>query len=353
MNLKCITILFVVGPLIGLGGCAQKTHISKSPNHNTYQYIANINFTEQVSGSNNHEDIDSNNKDRAAILAMQGEYKVDFDFKETVVLDSDYERFPPKKTGAFETVVVLESTPNHIVLQHLLVVGDNHVVKHWRQDWTFEATHRFEFTEDQTWTINPIAKEQQKGFWTQCVYEVSDAPRYCGTGKWDHTQYASTWTSDGTWRPLPRRDYTIRDDYNALYVENRHTITPIGWTHEQDNAKVIRSGEEVQKILVREFGFNDYRNISGYNFTPAYDYWEKTSPYWSMVRTAWLKYFHDENRIVLNTDIDGMPIIEATFEHARAIENGELIPGMDSIEKIFTQWVNVPVDQKSVSLLSK
>ena len=35
-----------------------------------------------------------------------------------------------------------------------------------------------------------------------------------------------------TWRPLPRREYTRRSDYNALDVVNRHTIVPGGWTHE-------------------------------------------------------------------------------------------------------------------------
>ena len=35
-----------------------------------------------------------------------------------------------------------------------------------------------------------------------------------------------------TWRPLPRREYTRRSDYNALDVVNRHTIVRGGWTHE-------------------------------------------------------------------------------------------------------------------------
>ena len=75
------------------------------------------------------------------------------------------------------------------------------------------------------------------------MYEVNDAPRYCGTGRWNHRYGVATWTSDRTWRPLPRREYTKRDDYNALNVENRHTIVAGGWTHEQDNTKVVRRAD--------------------------------------------------------------------------------------------------------------
>lgn len=40
--------------------------------------------------------------------------------------------------------------------------------------------------------------------------------------------------------PLPRREYTKRDDYNVMLRGNRHEITDYGWMHEQDNDKMIR-----------------------------------------------------------------------------------------------------------------
>src|SRR3546814_951309 len=58
----------------------------------------------------------------------------------------------------------------------------------------------------------------------------------------------ATWTSDLTARPLPRREYTKRDDYNVLIGINRHTITPNGWTHEQFNTKVLRSEEHTSEL---------------------------------------------------------------------------------------------------------
>jgi hypothetical protein len=269
-------------------------------------------------------------RDRAAILAMRGEYKVDFDFRETVELAPGYARRAPKRSGGNEVVIVVEDTPTKIVLQHLLVSDDGgHVTKHWRQDWMYEAPQRFEFSADQTWAVRAIDPASTRGAWTQCVYEVSDAPRYCGTGRWNHRYGVSTWTSDRSWRPLPRREYTVREDYNAINAENRHTLLPGGWTHEQDNTKTVRdaSGGTV-RTLVREFGFNDYRKVSDFDFGPAYRYWERTAPYWARVRGG----------LRLETRVDGMALIVPLFQQAAQAEAGE--PVADArIDEVFSRWV--------------
>lgn len=126
-------------------------------------------------------------RDRQSILAMQGEYLVDFAFDETVLLQPGYERAAAMRSGGNETVIVVEDTPGKVVLQHILVdEKSGHVTKHWRQDWTYEAPSRFEFTADLTWRVRAVPAGQNKGAWTQCVFEVSDAPRYCGTGRWEY-----------------------------------------------------------------------------------------------------------------------------------------------------------------------
>jgi hypothetical protein len=278
--------------------------------------------------------------DRAAILAMQGEYVVSFDFHETVVLAADYARKEQKRSGGNEVVIVLEDTPNKIVLQHILVSDDGkHVTKHWRQDWTFEAPTRFEFTADQTWTVRAIEPESTRGAWTQCVFEVSDAPRYCGTGRWNHSYGVATWTSDRTWRPLPRREHTKRSDYNALNVENRHTIVPEGWTHEQDNTKVVRAdGGRTVRTLVREFGFNDYRKTKDVDFAPAYSYWEKTKDYWAKVRARWAEQLEQAPGIRIKTNVDGMALIAPLFEQAEKVQQGTAVADAD-IDAVFAEWV--------------
>lgn len=275
--------------------------------------------------------------DRAAILAMQGEYAVSFEFMETVPLAAGYERRERKDSGAREVVILVEDSPTKIVLQHLLVAPGGHVTKHWRQDWAWEAPSRLEFVADQTWRVRELGPEQTAGKWTQCVFEVSDAPRYCGTGAWNHKYGNATWTSDRTWRPLPRREHTVREDYNALNVENRHTITPFGWTHEQDNTKVIRDGERSVGTLTREFGFNDYRRTTETDFGPAYRYWQATAPFWAQVRARWQQAI-DTGGLVLDTEVDGMPVIVGLFGLAAKAEKGEAVDAA-AIERVFARHV--------------
>lgn len=282
--------------------------------------------------------------DRQAILAMKGEYRVTFDFRETVILADGYKRTKPKESGAYETVLVVVDEPGHIVLQHLLVSREGgHVTKHWRQDWFWQASTRFEFTDEQIWRVRAIPADKNEGAWTQCVYEVSDAPRYCGTGRWNHRYGVATWTSDRTWRPLPRREYTVRKDYNSLNVENRHTVVPGGWTHEQDNTKTQRNSDGSSNTLAREFGFNDYIRLDAgeFDFSPAYTYWEKSKDYWARVRALWDERLTAGPGLRLDTPIDGMPLIMATFQQADRVIEGESVSDAELAE-VFEKYVKAP-----------
>ena len=278
-------------------------------------------------------------RDRQSILAMQGEYIVDFAFDETVLLQPGYERAAAMRSGGNETVIVVEDTPTKIVLQHILVDGKSgHVTKHWRQDWVYQAPSRFEFTADQTWQVRAIPADKNKGAWTQCVFEVSDAPRYCGTGRWDYANGIATWTSDLSWRPLPRREYTKRSDYNAVSAVNRHTITPNGWTHEQFNTKVLRKPDGTRVELAREFGFNDYQKTKEVDFKPAYKYWAATKDYWAKVRGRWDAFLAKPPGVHLKTKIDGMAMIIPLFTQAGELEEGKKVADQD-IDKVFAEWV--------------
>jgi uncharacterized protein DUF6607 len=285
-------------------------------------------------------------RDRQSILSMQGEYIVDFAFDETVLLQPNYERAAAMRSGGNETVIVVEDSPARIVLQHILVDGKSgHVTKHWRQDWIYEAPSRFEFSADQTWQVRTIAADRNKGAWTQCVFEVSDAPRYCGTGRWDYANGIATWTGDLSWRPLPRREYTKRSDYNAVSAINRHTITPNGWTHEQFNTKVLRRPDGSQVELAREFGFNDYQKTREVDFKPAYKYWAATGDYWAKVRARWDAFLSQPPGVHLKTKIDGMAMIIPLFTQAGELENGKSVADGD-IDKVFAEWVEpAPADR--------
>ncbi|WJI14740.1 hypothetical protein MWN52_14050 [Pseudoxanthomonas winnipegensis] len=278
-------------------------------------------------------------RDHAAILKIAGEFAVDFAFDETVLLQPGYERAAAMRSSADEAVVVVEDTPTRVVLQHLLVDGKSgHVTKHWREDWVYQAPRRFEFSADQTWTVRALSPQETTGAWTQCVYEVSDAPRYCGTGRWTYSGEVATWTSDESWRPLPRREYTRRSDYNALRVVNRHTITPNGWSHEQFNTKVLRKPDGRQVEIAREFGFDDYRRDSQVDFAPAYAYWKATSDFWAGVRARWAGFLNAPPGLHLKTKLDGMAMVMPLFEQADTLVQGGKVKAADT-DAVFARYV--------------
>ncbi|RZZ86288.1 DUF6607 family protein [Pseudoxanthomonas winnipegensis] len=278
-------------------------------------------------------------RDHAAILKIAGEFAVDFAFDETVLLQPGYERAAAMRSSADEAVVVVEDTPTRVVLQHLLVDGKSgHVTKHWREDWVYQAPRRFEFSADQTWTVRALSPQETAGAWTQCVYEVSDAPRYCGTGRWTYSGEVATWTSDESWRPLPRREYTRRSDYNALRVVNRHTVTPNGWSHEQFNTKVLRRPDGRQVEIAREFGFDDYRRDSQVDFAPAYAYWKATSDCWAGVRARWAGFLNAPPGLHLKTKLDGMAMVMPLFEQADTLVHGGKVKAADT-DAVFARYV--------------
>ena len=278
-SIKTIRHIFLFLLLLLLASCANKTYMAKSNKSTSYPSVEHP----VIGCMPNEKAFDC---DRRAILSMLGEYQVAFNFYETAVLKSRYERKDPKHSGGFEVVVLVEDNNSRISMQHILVGASGMTIKHWRQEWIYELPSHWVYVGNQHFKIHKRKPASVPGTWTQLVYEVNDGPRYAGSGRWNHRYGVSTWTSERTWRPLPRREYSKRNDYHLLNVENRHTITPQGWTHEQDNTKVIRKNNK-DIILVREFGFNDYRRITGFNFSPGLDYWEATAPFWAQVRKRW------------------------------------------------------------------
>lgn len=300
--------------------------------------------TEPISANSRLDEVQSTRslpapQDRAAILGMVGEFEVSFDFHETVILAEDYERRAPHHSGALEIVLVLEDSPERIVLQHILQSPRGHVTKHWRQDWVWEASERFEYNGDQRWLMRELESQATAGTWTQCVFEVNDAPRYCGTGRWNHRYGVSTWTSDRHWRPLPRRELTTRDDINVLNVRNRHTITPGGWTHEQDNTKAVMWDGRLAHTLVREVGFNEYRRSEATDFTPALSFWAATEDFWAVVREQWQAKFAT-GCLHIEGGISGMPMIVALFEKAAKVAENGAAMDEEVLEAIFADHVH-------------
>jgi hypothetical protein len=229
-------------------------------------------------------------RDRQSILAMAGEFKVTFDMRETVSFLPAYTPLAPKTSGGYEVVRVIEDTGRVIKLQHLLVVsheGKTMVIKHWRQDWTYEPRQVLTYSKLNHWTVTQVATPARRGAWSQTVWQTDDSPRYGGVGQWRYDGGIARWTSDETARPLARRDAVRHPPYNHYLGTNRHALTPAGWVHEQDNEKIgMYEGKET--VYVHEVVLNTYARKQDAALTAVADeYWTKTRDYWAAVRTAW------------------------------------------------------------------
>jgi len=265
-------------------------------------------------------------RDRAAILAMAGEYRVSFDFLEVEVYGEASTPSTPYRSWATEKVYVLEDSEEVISLQHIIVMfmvlpsGETQgpmLVKHWRQDWTYEPESALEFVGERQWKTRPLAETERKGVWQQAVYQVDDSPRYTMHGTWEHNANFSAWNTDSAWRPLPRREHTVRSDYHVTVGPNRITVHPTGWTHTQDNLKTVLSAPgEIHAdnpAVARELGVNRYERISGFDFSAGDEYWEKTQSFWSEIRAGWAKHLSSAETVQVATHCEDKRIYESLF----------------------------------------
>lgn len=277
-------------------------------------------------------------RDVAAIRAMAGSYDVDFTFEETEILTSGYQKRHLHRSAATELVTLIEDTLSSVSLQHVLVVGGG-VVKHWRQDWTFQDRELLEFRGRGVWERRTLSPEAVHCAWTQAVFGVDDSPRYEGYGRWTHDARGSVWESGETWRPLPRREYTTRSDYDVLVGVNRHRITAAGWEHEQDNVKLVL---EPRHLLVREHGLNGYTRTNAAETQPAAVYWQSTAPFWKEVRAEWARVLAAHDRLSLEVETADKPIHEPLFARANAKGPADGVSASAFIHDAVAKYVLAP-----------
>jgi len=297
--------------------------------------------------------LDDKERDRRAILAMAGDYRTSFDFIETVGFTEGYQPKAPYQSWGTERVYVVANEPEFVSLQHIIVMhfldadgfeSDAMVVKHWRQDWQYEDSAVHAFQGRGAFSRRALDDNSRVGAWTQTVYQVDDSPRYEAVGRWTHAPGVSYWQSDDRRRPLPRREFSVRDDYQALYGSHRITITPAGWTQEEDALKLVLDENNrpsaSQPYLAREAGVSRYDRVLDYDFSAGDDYWRDTSAFWSRVRHYWTALYQAESEFSFVKAVDGMPMFMALF--GMAGEHFESAAAMDeAIEALLGTYVAV------------
>lgn len=252
-----------------------------------------------------------------------GCFEVEFKYAETFSPDANY-KFHEREiiNGGLELVFPVEASNKKIVLQHLLVITDSMIIKHWREDWTYENPVFWKYRGNKVWVKEMQKPEAVKGKWTQAIWEVSDEPRYQGTSEWINTNGREFWLST-TDAPLPRREYSVRSDYNILNRTNRIVPNDSGYIHEQDNRKIIRENG-IDKLLVEEKGLNSYVKRSEAQCAAAKLWWEKNKTYWEKVRSIWEESIANISTIKLETKVKGKVLHEYLMTQAEEFLAGKI-----------------------------
>ena len=271
-------------------------------------------------------------RDRRAILAMAGTYRVTFDFLEVVPYSVQEKPGAPYQSWGTEKVYVDSDSGDAISLVHILemrivqqdgAISEPMVTKHWRQDWRYQPQHIVEYRGRDRWQRRALPKVDVKGAWLQTVYQVDESPRYASVGHWEHSPSFSSWLSGETWRPLPRREWSVRDDYQVLIGTNRHTVTATGWLQEENNLKAAlgddRVLDESRPYLAREYGVARYERIRDADFAAADEYYSRTREFWDQVRDEWSQVFAARGQVTLKGPVDKLGLFRPLFAQADAV----------------------------------
>jgi hypothetical protein len=274
-------------------------------------------------------------RDRRAILAMAGDYRVTFDFLEIEAFRARSERDKPYQSWGTERVYVDSDTGSSISLVHILdmrIVQDDGkvsepiVTKHWRQTWHYEPRELVEYKGNNRWEKRKLTSAERTGRWSQTVYQVDESPRYASLGRWSHTGSFSTWLSGDTWRPLPRREWSVRSDYQVLLGTNRHTITSTGWLQEENNLKMVLgkdgTADATQPYVAREYGVARYQRMVGGDFQAADEYYQRTRSFWTSVLANWAQLFQQHPSVALRAPVDQAGLFHKLFEYADQLASG-------------------------------
>ena len=254
-------------------------------------------------------------QDIEAIKEMCGCFEIDFKFSETFQFsnDSNYSKSKNYNAKALEYAMLIKDEKDHISIQHLLVMGD-YVIKHWRQDWIYQNKDFLKYDGNTNWKYMSKTKKDVKGQWTQKVFQVDDSPRYEGSATWVHVDGKSYW-ENSSYAPLPRREYTKRNDYNIMIRGNRHEITKYGWLHDQDNFKVVKDLESDSEVIIAsEKGLNKYTKVDESKCNEAKKWWDENNQKWSFVLNKWNSIYSKKDNISLRQTVENKPLFSFLFE---------------------------------------
>lgn len=279
-----------------------------------------------------HSGITQFQKDRLAILAMAGGYKVSFEFLEVLGLEKEFNRDDPSQSWTTEYIYIVANEPEFISLQHVMVmrfqlengaISEPVVTKRWRQDWHYQPKTMWVYDHDLNWKTVHLDRHERDGLWMQSVYDVDDSPRFSSLGQWEHNSNFSSWVSQTARKPLNLADNENNSDYDILEGFNRHTISRFGWSQEEENWKLKLTDEgsliEKDPYISKELGVARYRAIIDYDFSESDKYMATAGLFWDAVREEWRDVLLQHPDLSLRKTVDNKPLFSQLFDFANDV----------------------------------
>ncbi len=220
---------------------------------------------------------------REMIKSQAGCFNVAWDFVEDQVFIPNYPKTSkPYHEKAMEWVAIDHDEDQRISLQHILIAGGE-IQKHWRQEWLPEEPSHLTYFGNYLW--KSASEPNVQGTWQRRVFQVDDSPRNECFGVWSES--TKIWSCANAWSPIPRREATVRHDYNVLSRSNAHQITANGWILSEDNLKLIVDKQGNVTKVAHETGTNTYTRVDDSQCQAARTWWNENQPGWEKVQDVW------------------------------------------------------------------
>ncbi|RYH20742.1 hypothetical protein EON65_22580 [archaeon] len=142
--------------------------------------------------------------------------------------------------------------------------------------------------------------------------------------------------------PLPRREQTVRSDYNVLKRANRIYLTNNGWMFEQDNKKVSRT-DAGDKLIAQEKGLEEFVKIDASVFNVAQKWWAGQEVFWKNVRGIWDGVFTQNDTIKFKAKVENKALYEHLFAMAeRSVkENWDAAKSKKEAETVIHSYLDM------------
>jgi hypothetical protein len=247
-------------------------------------------------------------QDIASIKKLTGCYSITYQDAETFSPNPEYKFYDRFSSGGLEWIFVEKEQDNEIALLHLLIIPGGHIVKHWRQLWRYEDAHFYSFEANNTFLSKEVA--DATGRWTQAAYQVGGGPRYECSAPWIHWGSVEYWECESN-SPLPRREFSVRSDYNILKRRNRHEITSYGHAHAHDGTKINRTDKD--NVIAFEKGKNVYKKVADSKCEAAQKWWPEHQLFWETTHAVWDAFYDQNQSFKLESKVDGKVLWQHIF----------------------------------------